>query len=82
MATHTGPRADTTAVPHPGREHDLDPRAELSEFLHTRRARLKPEEEALRLLASWGADAVAPRGLAFEAVGVCSSVLDSALERR
>ncbi|GGX28929.1 helix-turn-helix domain-containing protein [Streptomyces chartreusis] len=39
----TGPAADTAADPRAG----LDPRAELSEFLRTRRARLKPEDVGL-----------------------------------
>ncbi|MFG2272066.1 helix-turn-helix domain-containing protein [Streptomyces chartreusis] len=39
----TGPAADTPADPRAG----LDPRAELSEFLRTRRARLKPEDVGL-----------------------------------
>lgn len=39
----TGPAADTAAGPRAG----LDPRAELSEFLRTRRARLKPEDVGL-----------------------------------
>ncbi|WP_432196427.1 helix-turn-helix domain-containing protein [Streptomyces sp. bgisy027] len=39
----TGPAADNAADPRAG----LDPRAELSEFLRTRRARLKPEDVGL-----------------------------------
>ncbi|CAM5282848.1 MULTISPECIES: helix-turn-helix domain-containing protein [Streptomyces] len=39
----TGPAADTAADPRAG----LDPRAELSEFLRTRRARLKPDDVGL-----------------------------------
>ena len=39
----TGHAADTAADPRAG----LDPRAELSEFLRTRRARLKPEDVGL-----------------------------------
>jgi hypothetical protein len=73
MAIHADLRTHTAAVPSSGAGHErrFDPHTELSEFLRTRRTRLKPadvglagrpepasaSEEALRLLASWGADA-------------------------
>ncbi|MEU6450630.1 helix-turn-helix transcriptional regulator [Streptomyces sp. NPDC046979] len=55
MATHHAARADTPGAaktgPHPepqGQPHEiLDPRAELSEFLRTRRDRLKPADVGL-----------------------------------
>ncbi|MGP4100495.1 helix-turn-helix domain-containing protein [Nonomuraea sp. KM90] len=51
MATRPGLRTDPAAVPgpgpEPGHERHLDPRAELSAFLRTRRARLKPGDVGL-----------------------------------
>ncbi|GAA4575417.1 helix-turn-helix domain-containing protein [Planotetraspora kaengkrachanensis] len=51
MATHPDLRTDPAAVPGPGSgpgpERHLDPRTELSEFLRTRRARLKPADVGL-----------------------------------
>ncbi|MFJ9030423.1 helix-turn-helix domain-containing protein [Streptomyces sp. NPDC102274] len=51
MATHraarTGPSADSDSAPVPDLRGGLDPRAELSEFLRTRRARLKPADVGL-----------------------------------
>jgi len=51
MATHLDPGTDPAAVSGPGsgpgHERHLDPRTELSEFLRTRRARLKPADLGL-----------------------------------
>ncbi|MGW6402518.1 helix-turn-helix transcriptional regulator [Streptomyces sp. NPDC055134] len=51
MATHRADRTDFPAAPQPAPEPDqeeaLDPRAELSEFLRSRRARLKPADVGL-----------------------------------
>jgi transcriptional regulator with XRE-family HTH domain len=51
MATHLDPGTDQAAVSGPGsgpgHERHLDPRTELSEFLRTRRARLKPADLGL-----------------------------------
>lgn len=47
VATHTEPTAARSPGPRPGRERQLDPRAELSEFLRSRRARLKPADLGL-----------------------------------
>ncbi|MGW9129781.1 helix-turn-helix domain-containing protein [Streptomyces sp. NPDC055681] len=51
MATHraarTGPSAASESAPAPDLHGGLDPRAELSEFLRTRRARLKPADVGL-----------------------------------
>jgi transcriptional regulator with XRE-family HTH domain len=51
MAGHLGPRTDPVTAPgsdpEPARERSLDPRAELSEFLRTRRARLRPADVGL-----------------------------------
>jgi transcriptional regulator with XRE-family HTH domain len=51
MAIHPGLRTDPAAVSGPGsgpgHERHLDPRTELSEFLRTRRARLKPADVGL-----------------------------------
>ncbi|MFJ4847820.1 MULTISPECIES: helix-turn-helix domain-containing protein [unclassified Streptomyces] len=52
MATRPEPRTDPAAAPaagyaHGGGESRLDPRAELNEFLRTRRARLKPADVGL-----------------------------------
>jgi transcriptional regulator with XRE-family HTH domain len=51
MATHraarTGPSAAPESAPEPDLQEELDPRAELSEFLRTRRARLKPADVGL-----------------------------------
>ncbi|MEV0074118.1 MULTISPECIES: helix-turn-helix domain-containing protein [unclassified Amycolatopsis] len=44
MTIHSDPHTDPKAVPGPGRERQLDPRTELSEFLRSRRARLKPAD--------------------------------------
>ncbi|MFD1519324.1 helix-turn-helix domain-containing protein [Pseudonocardia yunnanensis] len=51
MATHLDPGTDQAAVScpgsGPGHERHLDPRTELSQFLRTRRARLKPADLGL-----------------------------------
>ncbi|MCI2423744.1 helix-turn-helix domain-containing protein [Saccharopolyspora sp. K220] len=47
MAPLPDPRTDPAAVSGPGHERHLDPRTELSEFLRTRRARLKPADVGL-----------------------------------
>lgn len=47
MASNYSPRTDPAAVPGPGDEPHPDPRAELSEFLRTRRARLLPADMGL-----------------------------------
>jgi transcriptional regulator with XRE-family HTH domain len=47
VATYPELRTDTAAVTEPRDERHLDRRTELSEFLHTRRARLKPGDVGL-----------------------------------
>jgi transcriptional regulator with XRE-family HTH domain len=47
MATHPDLRSDPAAVSGPGHDRHLDARTELSEFLRTRRARLKPADVGL-----------------------------------
>ncbi|MDP9844091.1 transcriptional regulator with XRE-family HTH domain [Streptosporangium lutulentum] len=47
MAIHPDLRTGQAAVSGPGHERHLDPRTELSEFLRTRRARLKPADVGL-----------------------------------
>ncbi|MFI7611146.1 helix-turn-helix domain-containing protein [Nonomuraea terrae] len=47
MATRPDLRTDPATTPGPGHGRRLDPRTELSEFLRTRRARLKPADVGL-----------------------------------
>ncbi|MET9877612.1 helix-turn-helix domain-containing protein [Actinacidiphila glaucinigra] len=47
MADHPELRTEPEAGPGPGPERRLDPRSELTEFLRTRRARLKPADVGL-----------------------------------